>query len=448
MSFEVSTAKVDITPRPGVNPYMAGYGVQSVQRVVSSDAPYSEPLYARCVILWEDGFPHALVSLDILGIPRGVHQAIRPRLVALAGWASSDIVLVASHTHNGPVIGTLLDPYITYGISDYARVQQYTAWLQDQVVSLVQSALQSGRTAVTLEYRVTSQSFSRNRAGLATTETAVPVLTARAANGTPRAVLFSYGCHPVSAGWQTRWDGDYTAGACSVVESRTGGFAMFLPGPAGDQTPVGVNGWSLRDQHAQSLGTAVATAAQTAGRVLPGPVRSQLRDVALPLDITPTPGNLAAVRSAFVTRMGNPLGQPAYYQRHAESMITRIDSGRFDTVVQNPSQVWRIGGSPQLKLAFIGGELVSGYGAYLRARNGGTDGIYVGGYANEVNCYVPSDAMLPPLRSGGSYEGGWDADFPGIAGSSMAIYPQIGRFRAGANGVEATLLTAVNAQLA
>ncbi|GAA1819194.1 hypothetical protein [Agromyces neolithicus] len=448
MSFEVSTAKVDITPRPGVNPYMAGYGTQTAQRTVVSDAPYADPLCARCVILWDDGSPNAIISLDILGLPRDVHQALRPRLTALADWNSSDIVLVASHTHNGPAVATL-DPFISYGITDQDRIQAYTVWLQDQVVELVATALAATRTPVTLDYRVASMNFARNRAGLSTHETVVPVLTARSSNGTPRAVLFSYGCHPVSAGWQERWDGDWPAGACTAIEQETGAFALFLPGPGGDQNSVGVRGWALRDQHSQALGAAVATAAQSAGRALTGPISSKLSEVMLPLDITPTPANLAALRAAFVTRMGNPLGQPAWYRRHAEAMITRIDNGAFNLHVPNPSQMWRIGGSPALKMAFLGGEVVSGYGVYFRARNGGANALYIGGYANEVSCYIPSNALLPPLAPPyGSYEGGWDADFPGIAGGSMTIYPQVAHFRSGEGGVEATLISALSAQLA
>lgn len=448
MSFQIATAKVDITPAPGVNPYMAGYGVQSGPRMVVSDEPRSGPLYARCVVIWEDGSPHAIISLDILGIPRSVHQYLRPRLTALASWASSDIVLLATHTHNGPVVNDALNPFTAYDIVEMDRVRQYTSWLQDRVISLVKNTLAASRTAVTLDYRVTAAYFSRNRAGLPTVETAVPVITARRNNGTVQAVLFSYGCHPVSAGWQELWDGDWPAGACTAVEERTGAFAMFLPGPAGDQDPAGARTWALRDQHANELGGAVASAAGQSGRSLSGPIRSTLREISLPLDITPTPANLAAVRGAYVVRMGNPLGQPAFYQRHAEMMIARIDSGGYDLNVLNPSQVWRVGGGPELRLAFLGGEVVSGYGAYFRARYGGTNGLYIGGYANEVECYVPANNLLPPLGpSWGSYEGGWDSDYPGIAGGSMTVYPRIGRFRAGSNGVESAMISGVTAQL-
>ena len=453
MGFKISTAKVDITPLPGVNPYMGGYGVQSGPREVSSDDPYSQPLLARCAVIWDDGRPFGIVSLDILGIPRAVHLAVRARLLQLAAWDSSDVVLLASHTHNGPVIGRTLDPIITYdmGPAELAFVDAYTAWLQDRIVDVVAESLAAPRTDVTLEYRVSSAGFSMNRVGLPTVETDVPVLTARRTDGTLRAVLFSYGCHPVSAGYQELWDGDWPAEACDVVEDESGAFALFIPGPAGDQNPVGVASvpsWPLRDDHGNTLGYTVLDAAESPGRELTGPISSDLREATLPLDIDETPANLAAVRDAFVIRTQNPLGLPAWYQRHADAMIERIDAGTYATSVQNPSQVWRIEGDPALQLAFVGGELVSGYGAYFRLRYGGAEELLIGGYANETNSYIPSNEFLLPLApSWGSYEGGWDPDSPGIAGGSMTIYPQIAHFRAGGAGVEAAIIDALIEQL-
>ena len=240
---------------------------------------------------------------------------------------------------------------------------------------------------MTLDYRVTTMNFSRNRAGLSTVETAVPVVTARRSNGAPHAVLFSYGCHPVSAGWQELWDGDWPAGACTVIENQTGAFATVPAGTGGRPGPARrARLGAPRDSTVGRWATPWRPRRRSNGRELTGPIASQIREVTLPLDITPTAPNLAAVRAAFSTRMGNPLGQPATYQRHAEMMITRIDAAATTLNVINPSQVWRIGGSPELKMAFMGGELVSGYGAYFRARHGGTNGLYIGGYANEVEC--------------------------------------------------------------
>jgi len=450
MSFKVSTAKVDITPLPGVNPYMGGYGTQGGPRTVVSNDPHAQPLYARCAVIWDDGHPFAIVSLDILGITRALNLAVRARVVPLAAWASKDIVLVASHTHNGPVIGRTLDPFITYGMGpvELAFVDAYTAWLEDQIVAVVAAALAAPRTSVTLRYGVGFEAFAINRAGLPTVETDVPVLMARRSNGTLRAVFFSYGCHPVSAGGQEQWDGDWPAEACEVVEQETGAFALFIPGPAGDQDPAGIRSWALRDDHGATLGSTVMEVIAAPSRRLTGHITSDLREVTLPLDILDTPANLAAVRAAFEVRMLNPAGLPAWYIRHGAEMVDRIDDGTFATSVQNPSQVWRIGGDPDLQLAFLGGELVSGYGAFFRQQFGGAEELFIGGYANETNSYIPANNFLPPLApSWGSYEGGWDSDLPGIAGGSMTIYPQIAHFLAGDSGAEAAVIEALTEQL-
>ncbi len=308
MSFKVSTAKVDITPLPGVNPYMGGYGTQGGPRTVVSNDPHAQPLYARCAVIWDDGHPFAIVSLDILGITRALNLAVRARVVPLAAWASKDIVLVASHTHNGPVIGRTLDPFITYGMGpvELAFVDAYTAWLEDQIVAVVAAALAAPRTSVTLSTGSASEAFAINRAGLPTVETDVPVLMARRTNGMLRAVLFSYGCHPVSAGEQEQWDGDWPAEACDVVEQRDGAFALFIPGPAGDQDPAGIRSWALRDEHGATLGSTVMEVVAAPPRRLTGPITSDLREVTLPLDILDTPANLAAVRAAFEVRMLEP----------------------------------------------------------------------------------------------------------------------------------------------
>ncbi|WP_284977165.1 MULTISPECIES: neutral/alkaline non-lysosomal ceramidase N-terminal domain-containing protein [unclassified Arthrobacter] len=448
MAFRVGTASADITPSLSTNPYMAGYGTTDGGRVATSSSPY-EPLYARAILIWEDTSPQIIISVDVLAIPRAMHQRIRSRIVDLADWASSDIILQATHTHNGPALIDTLQPYMAYGISDLGLIRSYSADLEDTIVNLAQDALNANEVAVTFDYKVSSQNIAANRAGLPYTETAVPILVARGTNGKPVAVIFSYGCHPISAGLRTLFDGDFAAGACNYIENNNPNcFAMFLQGPAGDQDPGGVRSWALRDQHADALGATVSTNMQTAGRALTGPISTQYKEVQLPLDITATPANLAAVRADYVARLPNPDGQPQWYQRHAQVMIARIDSNSYSTSVPSPFQVWKFNGSPQLKIALVGGELVSGYGAYFRNQNGGSNGIIIGGYANESCCYIPSNEFFPPNMPLGSYEGGWEPDYPGIAGGAMTVYGHLGHFKAGANGVETTLINAMNAMLA
>jgi hypothetical protein len=114
-------------------------------------------------------------------------------------------------------------------------------------------------------------------------------------------------------------------------------------------------------------------------------------------------------------------------------------------------QAWTLAGDEPLRLALVGGELVSGYGAYFRQRYGGSNGIWVAGYANEVPAYIPSDELL---QTGGllQYACGWYADHPGIAGGSMTVYGWLGHFRgrpvgSSVDGVEQILIGKLTSML-
>ncbi|HEX9338334.1 MAG TPA: hypothetical protein VF892_20720, partial [Pseudonocardiaceae bacterium] len=166
----------------------------------------------------------------------------------------------------------------------------------------------------------------------------------------------------------------------------------------------------------------VLAAMKTTGRPVTGPINTGYQEVNLPLDITNSPSNLAVVRSYYTKRQG--VAYPGYVQRHAKTMIGQIDAGTFATTLPLPQQVWRLAGSPVLRIVFNGGEVISGYGVYFRNVYGGSINVWFAAYANEVPCYVPSDGLC---RLGGIYYAcGFDADFPGIAGGALTVYPALG----------------------
>jgi hypothetical protein len=428
MTLAITTAKVDITPPTGTP--LAGYGIDTPRLSTGTNAP----LYARCTILWDSGWPNVIVTCDTLAIPRSLNLAIRAQVEPLGPpgmtIGHADLVLTATHTHNGGAVSGELDPFDAYNVAPGSAadtaIQAYTTQILNAVVSVVETALAAPQTACTLDYQVTSQSFSLNREGLPYVETAVPVLCARDSTGHLLAVLFGYGTHPVSGAEQTVADPDFPGAACTYIEAQhPGAFAHFLQGAAGDQNPVGT--WSLAyaQQLGQGLGTAVLTAAANPGRALTGPINTAYQDLTVPLDITTTPANLAAVRADYVTREADTtLG---YYRRHAQSMISQIDANSFATSLNLPIQVWTFQGSPALRLAMSGGEIVSGYAVYLRNTYGGTASIWPMGYANEIPCYIPSNELL--TGGGIHYACGWDTDFPGIAGGNLTVYGWLGHFK-------------------
>jgi hypothetical protein len=419
--MQLSSARADITPPASA--VMGGYGT-AVPRLATRT---HSPLSARCVVLW-DTAPHVLVSVDVISLPRSVNEAVRAQLSVPV----ADLAIVVTHTHNGPALPDAPDPTVLSGVTDLASINAYAASLTSSLVSLVQAALAAPQTTVTLDYQITTQHFSANRAGLSYVETVVPVLAARAGDQIV-AVLFGYGAHPVTAGRQTAWDGDYPAVAAAVIEAALpAAMALFVPGPMGDQDPVGTRGWALRNTLGTQLGSAVVACTANIGRTV-GPITTSHAEVTLPLDIATTPANIAAVRATYVARESSPT---PWYARHGALMVAQIDAGTYVTSIPLPLQLWRFAGSPNLQMAMTGGELVSGYAVYFRQRYGGTAGLWMGGYANEVPCYVCSNELLAPIKAGGSYEGGWDTDYPGVAGGSMTIYPHLGHFLAGSAGVE------------
>lgn len=437
---KISTAKIEITPNRATNPFLAGYGVDT-PRQVTTDTP-NTPLFIRCLILWDDGKPYVFVVADVLGFSRPLHQAIRARVLALhPELISSRFILHTTHTHNGPVLTEKLEPFISYNLSDLTRVERYSAFLEDQIVGLVRIALGSPQTTGTLDYQSACANFAFNRAGLPHVETDVPTLTVRNSDGAPIAVLFSYGCHPVSTGILHKYDGDYPAIACQIIEQQTGALALFVLGPAGDQDPGPRRGESLRDELGQQLSGTVLEAIRQVGRPLAGILQTKYTEVSLPLELNQAPTHLAELRAQYMIRQANT-ALPGYYRRHAERMIQQIDAGTFETRVMLPIQLWQFAGNPDLRMVLTGGELVSGYGAYFRARYR-ADGLLLAGYTNEVPAYIPTDTLLPPGRTGGSYEGGWDTDFPALAGGSQTVYDYISHFPAGANGVEARMIAAL-----
>ncbi|MEU8387303.1 hypothetical protein [Micromonospora sp. NPDC048843] len=441
---ELSVGKVEITRPAGT--YLAGYGVDVPRKATGTAAP----LFARCTILWHAGVPHAIVTVDVLGFARGLHLSIRSQVVAL-GLASESFALTATHTHNGPVLPDKLDPFISYSMdsAQQAQVRAYGDQLATKIVQLVRNTLDGPRTACVLDYQVVDQHFSYNRESLPYVESDVPVLTARTPGGEPLAVLFSYGCHPVVAGSQTLFDPDYPGDAVTRMEQATGAFAQFLLGPAGDQNPAGARGWAQRSMRGAELAQAVTTAMLRPGRPVAGPTRTHYREVNLPLDVTPTADNLRRVIACYTARSTNA-GLPGYYRRHAQQMISQVEAGTFATSIPVPVQSWRFTGSPDLRLLLAGGEIVSGYAVYFRARYGTSSRLLFAGYANEVSAYLPSDELL---RRASTYAGGIDSDFPGIAGGSMTVYGWLGHLKGkptaqSPDGAEQILISAIDAALA
>src|SRR5262249_15119890 len=125
--WKVGLAQVKITPERPV--LLAGYA--------SRNKPFEKveaDLYAKALALEDrQGRRVVLVTADLIGSPAAVAEPVCTRLRDKAGLKREQILLNASHTHTGPMLG--LDASDREGASagDAQRTVEYTRQLQDKV---------------------------------------------------------------------------------------------------------------------------------------------------------------------------------------------------------------------------------------------------------------------------------------------------------------------------
>ncbi|MFI6100721.1 hypothetical protein ACIA8G_34660 [Lentzea sp. NPDC051213] len=433
--------EVDITPvhPPYPSLWMGGYGWGPR----GNNGAIARRLRAQCLVIWDNDVPKVLLRADLISVPRDVHQAIRGTLVAEGLVAHDDFLLLASHTHSGPLYGdTRPNPHVmmNLGQADVDAVNGTTWLITDAMVQLVRDTLEQARTGVTLAYAEGEAKIGFNRvSSSAAVLDTVPVLRLDTTGGDLFAVVFGAACHPVSRGKDDVFDGEYPAVAAALVEQAFGVPALFVQGACGDQEAHDPHAPATTDNLGAVLGQEVVNVlGGGAFSDVTGPVTAKLIEVELPFQVdTTNPDARANLRAKYQLRrkvMG--LGDP--HRRHAELMVKLIDSGELPTSLPMPIHRWRFGGLTILALAH---EPLSAYDVKLRAAFDGD--LWVMGYANECEGYVADNDTL---RSGGNlhggYEAGWNENDPLVAGfGSWTIsyaWPSPLKFSAGATPAAGT----------
>src|SRR5262245_15153368 len=236
--YRAGTAKVKITPQePG---YLLAYDRHQKAEGVESD------LWARALALEDAGGQRAvLVSADVLGFPPSLAQSIRQDARQRFGLTDGQLLLAASHTHNGPVLpeSPSLEIYHNFTEEEAKGVYAYAEVLRGQLLEAIGQALGALRPA-RLSWRRGQATFGANRRKSLNpngpTDPDVPVLTVDAPDGRPIAVVFTYACHctTVMASHFFKYSADYAGVAAEELERRRpGATALFLAGCGGDINP-------------------------------------------------------------------------------------------------------------------------------------------------------------------------------------------------------------------
>jgi hypothetical protein len=458
------TAKADITPPNHGFPtmYLAGFDFRWLPAV-----GVSRPLYVRALALRSPKATFVFVSLDILTIPTAFRDAVLQKIAALH-LPASDVLLQATHTHSGPVVGDQPNSFIIYDFSTpQAELSaRYTDWLVGATAATIENAVAAATKPVTLAYGVThlpaDEEFAVNRRAAAAPERAVdagtsgsgltdiPVLAVEAQNGLA-AVLFGYAAHAlivagtgIAAPFQPsplfyEFDPDFPGAAESVLEhDYPGATALYVTGASGDLNPNS-NVESGPDP-ALLPGTHIARAVEAAvpGLQPLGPiVASASGSVALPLD---------SYRVAYFKSIEKENDD---WGRQARVMVQEYEKdGALPSTAPLALGIWHFapGGAGELPLylvAMAGEPLVHWSLAFKRGALGVPGKTWLAGYVNGACCYVPSDSTIvyPGYESGwrqeASLEPGW------IVSGSMLVYAWDSRLKPGS--IDETILPGMRA---
>lgn len=414
--WKAGVAAVKITPRQPI--WQAGYAARK-----HPSEGVTHELYAKALAI-EDRRGHRVVIItsDLLGFPRAVAEPIAERIEKQHGLRRDAILFSSSHTHSGPVIReSLIGMYALDG-QQMAVVREYTDWLQDRVVEVAGAALKDlaparlslgrGEAGFAINRRLkreTGYVISPNPAG--PVDHTVNVLRIERADGTLRAILFSYACHNTTLGADNyQIHSDYAGVAQETFEkTHPGATALFMLGCAGDANPEPRNTMELAQKHGEELAAAVDQTLAGSLRPVSGPLRTIFDRVNLPFATPPS-------REELQARLQE---KDVYRQRHARDMLAILDQkGQLPASYPYPIQVLQFGKG--LTLVALAGEVVIDYTLRLK-RELGADKLWVSAYCNDVFAYIASRRVLE--------EGGYEAS------TSMIYYGQPGPWSPAAEDV-------------
>jgi len=143
--FRVGCATAEITPPVGWR--RAG----GFSEVVSTGI--HDPLYAKALVLSQEGITFALVGNDLCSVPRELTDAARRQASQKTGIPVANIIIAATHTHGGPeYYGPLRDALHARAMRENNRRDphepiDYQALLVKRWVDLIVRAYSTRRTA-------------------------------------------------------------------------------------------------------------------------------------------------------------------------------------------------------------------------------------------------------------------------------------------------------------
>ena len=398
--WQAGAAKANITP-PSLM-WMAGYG----SRDHIAEGKLTD-LWAKALVLQDPaGNRAALITLDLVGIDRGLSQAICGELQSKFGLKREQVAINCSHTHTGPVVAKNLRPmhYEMLTAEQKQQVEEYAAYVEEKVVATVGEALQklspsslswgSGKTTFAVNRRTNKEPLvpEQRAAGrlVGPVDHDVPVLAVRDTSGKLTAVAFGYACHATVLSFY-QWSGDYPGFAqMALEEMHPQCVALFWAGCGADQNPLPRRTVEKAKEYGGRLASAVEDVLAAPMIPVSGALQMAYAEIDAPLAALPTREQLAADANS----------KDKFVASRARALLADVDAGKpLPQKYPYPVQTWKIG--PDVQWVFLGGEVVVDFSLRLKSELSGTR-TWVAGYSNDVMAYIPSRRVLTE----GGYEGG------------------------------------------
>jgi hypothetical protein len=397
-TWKAGAARVKITPERPM--WMSGYS----SRTKPAEGTLID-LWAKALVLEDpDGHRVALVTADLVGIPRDLSVAVCADITKKHKLPRECVCLAVSHTHTGPVVGSNLNAMYFLDDEQQRLVEDYAKALREKLVEVVGTAignlepadLTRGNGYVTFAVNRRNNKEPdvpklRDQGQLkGPVDHNVPVLAVRDKQGRVKAVVCGYACHSTVLPFY-QWSGDYPGFAQIALEKKyPGAVALFWAGCGADQNPLPRRSVELAEKYGQELARGVAAVLDAPMAPVTGGLSAAYTEVNLPFADLPTRDKLVE----------DSTSKDRYVAARAKDLLQQIkEKGSLAGSYPYPVQAWQLG--RDLTFVALGGEVVVDYSLRLK-KELGRDATWVAGYTNDVMAYIPS---LRVLKEGG-YEGG------------------------------------------
>ena len=400
--WKAGVAKVDISPKLPI--WLSGYG--SRNKPANS---IHDNLWAKALVIQDvNGRRAALITMDLVGIPREISQTVCKQLEERYKLPRAAIALNTSHTHSGPVVRGNLMVMFSLDEDQSRRVNEYRTSLIDKLVGVVGDAINTMKPAK-IAWGIGEAGFAVNRRNnkegqvpklraenklVGPVDHELPVLAVTDEDGQLRAIVAGYACHATVMGdyfVTGDWPG---AGQNDLQKRHPGTIAMFVAGCGGDQNPLPRHSMTLVAKYGAEFADGVDTAIKAGLKPNPPTLHTAYEEINLPFAELPTRAELETT-----TTDAKPRGPWAKY------LLAEWDrDGSLPSTYPYPVQAWDLGDN--LVWVFLGGEAVVDYSLRLKSELG-PKRTWISSYSNDVMGYIPSRRVL----NEGGYEGGL-ARFP------------------------------------